>query len=60
MLRDCLLEGRDDVGGAEMTVMTVTSIILVEPSASAAILILNSRVALFVVRVYDDKIRTPG
>jgi hypothetical protein len=40
-----------------MTVMTVASIILVEPGASAAILVLNSRVALFVVRVCDDEMR---
>jgi hypothetical protein len=57
MLRDCLLEGRDDVGGAEMAVIAVASIILIEPSAFAAILVLNSRVALFVVGVRDDEMR---
>ena len=55
--RDCLLEGRDDVGGAEMTVVTVASIILVESGAFATILVSNSRVALFVVRVRDDEMR---
>lgn len=49
MLGDCLLEGRDDVGGVEIAIMTIASSILVEPSAFATILILNSRVALFVV-----------